>query len=384
VAVHKRNVQDYDGDGNLDHHDCFPVPVYLTCKSSRKNEVTACGKAVLAQDVVLTRGGTAMDLVLLAANLDTDDAAKLGQLKELERLLRARLGQRPFCALIWGDLNNRLVAFEELKQHTTEKGGKWVLKDSGVDLLVKQIDDPAGRRELLGKDSLVYTGRDLAGRPFQPPACNVLLRELFSLHVDAVADRGLPVPLPSYKRSPLDVLVSSCLGCAVRFRDVACRADDFRLGLAGLGLGKIEDCRWAYFGWVIRGDSVQRSIAPPGEEEEGDGLLGDDPAGAAEGLASPLLRGGSRQCFGAASSTFCLQLGWPDGVGIYRGGTTSARLAAWETEDRVLAFDHLPIRATVLIDAPAARHGPAAWLRSPAPSSVHSDSEGGGGRVLVL
>ena len=49
VAVHRRNVQDYDGDGSLDHHDCFRIPVYLTCKSPRKNEVILLVGAVNLQ-----------------------------------------------------------------------------------------------------------------------------------------------------------------------------------------------------------------------------------------------------------------------------------------------------------------------------------------------
>lgn len=45
-----------------------------------------------------------------------------------------------------------------------------------------------------------------------------------------------------------------------------------------------------------------------------------------------------------------LQAGWLDGVGIYRGSTAkSTELVAWETETQVLAFDHLPLRATVQI-----------------------------------
>jgi hypothetical protein len=66
VAVHRRNVVDTDQDGNQNHHDCFPVPVYLTCKSPRKNEVAANGKAIIVQDVVLQFNGSPLDLVSIS------------------------------------------------------------------------------------------------------------------------------------------------------------------------------------------------------------------------------------------------------------------------------------------------------------------------------
>ena len=59
--------------------------------TSLQTQVSACGKAILAQDLVITRGTGAMDLVLLAANLDTDDDAKRGQLKELKECRRVWL-----------------------------------------------------------------------------------------------------------------------------------------------------------------------------------------------------------------------------------------------------------------------------------------------------
>jgi hypothetical protein len=315
VAVHKRNVQDTDDDGDRDNHDCFPVPVYLTCKSPRKNEVTACGKALIGQDVIICRDGKQMDLVLLGANMDTDDQAKQAQLTELERLLRSRKRERPFCALLWGDLNNRLVAFEELKGHVQMNGKKYELTDSGVELLAGMIDDPERRRELLRKDVLLYKGRDLSGREFDPPGCNLLLRRLFTLHVDAVEERGLAVPLPSYKRSPLDELVSTSLGYPVRFEDIVCAGSIDALRPQD---STTHDARSAYFGWEQKGSMVQRTL---------NAEFGDD--GAPEALY--------------------LHLGWPAGIGVYKGGSIMAELQAWETDVRVQAFDHLPTRAVVQI-----------------------------------
>jgi len=52
-----------------------------------------------------------------------------------------------------------------------------------------------------------------------------------------------------------------------------------------------------------------------------------------------------------------LQSGWLDGVGIFKDGVgASARLAVWETESEVQAFDHLPLRAVVTIDSADKQH----------------------------
>ena len=66
VAVHRRNVPEIETDSlhaTRMHQECFPVPVYLTCKSPRKNQVLASGKAVIVQDVVLHAHGAVLDLV---------------------------------------------------------------------------------------------------------------------------------------------------------------------------------------------------------------------------------------------------------------------------------------------------------------------------------
>jgi hypothetical protein len=322
VAVNKRIVQDMDDDGDRDKHDCFPVPVYLTCKSPRKNEVTACGKAMIGQDVVICRGGKQLDLVLLGANLDTDDQSKEAQLTELERLLKARKGGRQFCALLWGDLNNRLVAFDELKDCVQMNGKKYELTDDGVALLADMIDDPERRRELLGKDVLLYKGKDLSGREFHPAECNAVLRRLFNLHVDAVKERGLAVPLPSYKRSPLDELLSMSLGYPVRFEDMVSysfiqSAVDQAKSSTLLSESATQNSRFAYFGWKQREEMVQRAV---NVDPSDDGLR----------------------------KNMYLHLGWPDGVGVYKHGNgVAAKLLAWETEADLQAFDHLPARAVV-------------------------------------
>jgi hypothetical protein len=242
----------------------------------------------------------------------------------MDRLLKARQGTRPFCALLWGDLGNRLVAFEELAPHAREKEkGEWELLDSGVDMLVGMIDDPAGRRALLGKDALVYAGRDIAGRAFTTPACNVLLRGLFSLHADAIQRGALPAPLPSYKRSPIDRTATELLGCEATCPRLLSVPTILARDAAGPdAAGDAYGTRAAYFGWEVDGGpALQRAIkAEPAAEGRGKNLY--------------------------------LQLGWLDGVGVYRGGTAEAKLAVWETEDRVQAFDHLPIRAVYNVECP--------------------------------
>ena len=359
VAVHRRNVQDYDGDGSLDYHDCFPLPVYLTCKSPRTNELTACGSAILAQDVVINRGGTVMDLVLLGANLDADDAARAVQVSNAQRLLRARHGQRPFCAIIWGDLGNRLVATEALRRHVRNTDGKWELMDSGVEQLVSMMSNQAGRLELLGMDSLHYIGSDVTGNPFCIPQCNVKLRELFLLHVDAVEAQGLQVPLPSYKRSPLERTATELLGCESSCPEVVCMESVLSRAASGDAMVEAFGLRAAYFGWKAKGKSLQRVI-----KLEGDGT--------------------------ADGGNLYLQLGWLDGVGVYRGGTAAASVVRWETEERVQAFDHLPIRAVISVECEGGaplrvwlcavkldyRHPTAAALEALLYGSVEASAEG--------
>lgn len=277
--------------------------------------------------------------------MDTDDTAKLAQLSELERLLKARkLGKDAFCAILWGDLNNRLVAFNELSEHVMIENGKssdgnakpvkskTLLKDSGIKLLASMIDDPERRKELLSKDVLLFEGKDLKGNEFVTAECNDLLRKLFTLHVDAVKDGRLPVPLPSYKRSPLDELLSLRLTFPVRFGDMICT-------------GKIDssrqldppeaNSRFAYFGWEGNKPKPrlsQRYICR--EPSSADDAGGPGPA--------------------------CLQLGWREGVGICKEECKeiAARLVAWETEVGVHAFDNLPMRAVVEVRATGARDLP--------------------------
>lgn len=315
VAVHKRNIEGLK-ERDQDLYSCFPVPVYLTCKSPRKNKVGPGYKSVLAQDVVLHRDGTVLDLVLLGANLDMDDQARQSQLESVERLLKARMRARPFCSLMWGDFNSRLVATWDLRPHMREKKqGSWELLDSGVEFLADMIDDPARRGKLLEKDSLVYSGKDVTGREFKAPACREVMRRLFTLHIDAVHDARVPVPFPSYKCTPLDNVISQALGCQLHAQDVVF-IDELHCKelLEKVSFNSVE----TYFGWKQKGKAVQRQLKADHSEKNHDENL-------------------------------YLQLGWSDGVGIFRGSTVEAELCTWETDRRIHAFDHLPLRSLVSI-----------------------------------
>ena len=268
--------------------------------------------------------------VLLGANLDSDDAAKADQLEAAARLLRARRRERPFSALIWGYFHTRLVAFEELYPHVQLTGDQYELLDPAVDKLVQMIDDPAKRRELLSKSSLLYEGVDACMQAVRPSHSSQLLRRLFSLHVDAVAERDLPVPLPSFRRTPLDAAASVLLKCSASSVDLVCLDAAGRpappAGVPPSALGvtprAASSTAAAYFGWhgAKKGHTSQRDIKADGGGEAG-GYSGQ-----------------------------YIQLGWLDGVGVYREGTVKAELRAWETDAGVQAFDHLPVRAVVEVD----------------------------------
>merc|ERR1712232_102480 len=347
-----------------DKFDCFPMPVQLTCWSPRKkrNELRPAFSAVLEQDITLYRGGKYLHLVLLGAHLDSQDESKLIQLEAVERLLRARRRQEPFCGIIWGSLNSRLVAFEELNKHLvpgneTDSEHAYKLSDSGVDLLLDMIDDPERRRELLLKDALVYSGKDANGKDYptlDAERCSHMMSELFDLHLDYAADRRLEVPLPSYKQTLLDQVLTNRFGCRVRLEEVALmdqvRKVTFTAGRAmsdssgnsrascdtadsgdswphpNLPMTRrhslnveLQDLKRRYFGWDdASGSNAQRSIKPD---------VGKD------------------------GTDMYLQLGWLDGVGIFKKDICAAEatIRVWETEEKILVFDHVPLRSVVEI-----------------------------------
>jgi len=318
VAVHKSWVTDNDKDGILDHYECFPIPANVTCLSPRKNALVPAWKSVLQQDVTLTCGEQTVQLVLLGANLDTDDEARLVQLQALGRLLACSKRCSKFCALMWGDFNNRLIAYEDLRPHMEEQpGGKWELLESGAHLLANMIRDPVGRIDLLHKDSLCFLGKDVSGQEVVRSKSNEKLRSLFTLHLDAVFEATVPVPVPSYKHTPLEYQLSQSFGTPLRLEDFTC-LDLLKFPSSTESLG--VNLPMAYFGWESNGKYLQRMIKKDKhayENQEERDLL--------------------------------LQLGWLDGVGVYRGSTVPTEIIAWDTEPKLYAYDHVPLRSVVRI-----------------------------------
>eukprot|EP00658_Telonema_sp_P-2_P048573 TRINITY_DN36941_c0_g1_i1.p1 TRINITY_DN36941_c0_g1~~TRINITY_DN36941_c0_g1_i1.p1 ORF type:complete len:452 (-),score=108.66 TRINITY_DN36941_c0_g1_i1:381-1736(-) len=313
VGVRRRNVHDRDADGVKNDEDVFPMPVGLTARSARKNELQASFKSVLTQEILMRRGGEDFHLLLLGANLDTHDDAKLGQLEDLERYVKhVSTGHTRSCALVWGDFNNRLCAFPALepdliKYHNKE--GKYELSEKNVDMLVDMMVDPAGRRELLAKDSAVYGGPGLCGRTCVPAECNVKMLELFDMGMDEGPGKDeVVLPMPSYKQTPFDCYLSEKLGHALELKNLA-------VDLSPPSEEHKEMVARRYFGWKnYKGKYLQRQVRADGD-------------------------------------AFYLQLGWLDGVGVSRHakGVNTAKLSVWETECQVQAFDHLPLRAVVKI-----------------------------------
>ena len=306
VAVKRCYVRDFDADSAISHSDCFPETLALTCKSARKNEFEPCFKSVLRQEVLLHVNGCDVDLVLLGANLDTHDDAKLGQLEALERMLQvSQRGSAKFCALMWGDFNNRLVAFDSLKGKVKETKRGFEILEKGAEYLVDCILDPSRRSELLKKDSLTYRGLDISGRAFQAPRSNARLLELFhtSTTDSALAD-GVELPLPTYKHMPLESVLSQSLQHQIRLEEVVC-------------LDSLQPVDWSEF--ISQADKTYFG--------EWDRHVRKD----------------------SLDSSLLLPLGWPDGVGIWKGNTLAARIEQWQSEWNLRSFDHLPTRSRLSI-----------------------------------
>jgi hypothetical protein len=264
---------------------------------------------------MLRRDSQDIQLLLFGANLDTDDTAKHGQLADLDRMIRhTSHGHERSCSLLWGDFNNRLCAFQDLEADLLcykGKVGKWELSEANIDTLVKMIlDDRAG---LLSKDSVVYRGMGLNGKQCVPAPCNQLLHEMFELVVDAGPE--IAIPLPSYKQTPLDNILSNRSGRELSLKnlEVDSTYTGFRTNRQNLTRKQQEEMvRDKYFSWRENGKFLQRQV-----------------------------RGDGRSDY--------LQLGWLDGVGVYRNhrGLASAKLVDWQTSPSIQAFDHLPLRAVV-------------------------------------
>jgi len=328
VAVKRKFVRDFDNDADINHHDCFPETLSLACKSARKNEFEPSFKAILKQEVLLNVDGRDVNLMLLGANLDTDDESRLGQLQALERMLNVcRRGSQNFAAIMWGDFNNRLVAFDGMKDYVTEsKKGGYELTDSGSRFLVESFADPVKRLELLKKDSLTFSGHDLRGRAYELPACNVKLKELFRLTIDEALNAAIVLPWPFYRVQPFEAMLGAQLGCRLRLLDLVCFTrlvdiqQDFlsKLPYPSSANSSEEHAKLlsSYFNWKEGGKWLQRKL---------------------------------RSESATAGENWFFQFGWLDSVGWYKESSVQVDLLSWESVPTIQAYDHLPMRARMQV-----------------------------------
>ena len=161
-----------------------------------------------------------------------------------------------------------------------------------------------------------------------------LVLQLFTLVTDASPD--VPIPLPSYKQTPLDYRISKKLGVTVELKDAATMSQVSQLELSD------PKSSMVYFGWKDqKGKDLNKQIRnePIAVDEQ--------KVSACTSTADlPKLTSIDKE-----KTNKYLQLGWLDGVGIYKGSTAkNSELKVWETESEVQAFDHLPLRAIVQID----------------------------------
>eukprot|EP00668_Euglena_longa_P000255 GGOE01000342.1.p1 GENE.GGOE01000342.1~~GGOE01000342.1.p1 ORF type:complete len:1064 (-),score=355.40 GGOE01000342.1:342-3062(-) len=336
-CVHKRNVGDLDGNNQANFEDTFPLPASLMCRSHLKNEFSPNFKAHMVQDCLLFKDGSYFHVMLFGLNFDTSNDAQLGQVVAMERCMDALHRDKAlFTAIAFGDFNNRLVCTSEqkaaVKLRKNEAGGKpvLVLAPSGVEELVKQLSDPQQRRQLfLTRDSWIWTGVDAVGTEVkEPPLCFRKLSELFQLHRDLVeADPNYDLSLPTYKRTPIGELLSRTIG--------------FKLKIGSLLTmeAMLEAFR------TLDVSAAPLSVMPPDQVRRmffGDG-------------SEPIILDTNSQRYPV------FEMGWPDGVGVFKSGPLTIEIENWGTADDVLCGEHVPIRATAIVTLTGSSAKPSLW-----------------------
>jgi hypothetical protein len=335
ACVHKRNVGDLDGNNQADFEDTFPLPASLMCRSHLKNEFSPNFKAHLVQDCLLFYEGKYFHLVLFGLNFDTSNDAQLGQVVAMERCMEALARDKAlFTAIAFGDFNNRLVCTSDLKSSVklrkNEASGKPVLMlaPGGVEELVRQIMDPVLRRELfLRDDSWSWTGVDAVGTEIrEPPLCFRKLSELFELHRDLVeADPNYELSLPTYKRTPIGDMLSRIIG--------------FKLKIGSLlAMDKMLEAFKA-----VDISETPLSAMPPDQARRM--FFGD----------APIYLDTTSQQYPV------LDMGWPDGIGVFKTGPLPVRIENWGTADEVLCGEHVPIRASAIVTLVGSAAKPSLW-----------------------
>lgn len=344
-CVHKRCVGDWERDGRLNFMDVFPLPLRLACRASKhepgsKHTADSGDRYILMQDVMLAKRDRFMHLKLMGANLDSHPDARLLQVQELDREFTSwQRDFQKFSAIIFGDFGNRVVCDEEFTTMVEEdasapppkektksflgspRGSSKVAKSSereasracklteeGVDHLCNSIAALSLRRSIFLKDNLHWTGRDATGKEHRHLELSARkLRDMFYMHLDLVAkDPDFPVPLPTYPRIPTDKVLSQRLGFKVSTGELITR------------------------GQLDRGSNKLRMMNPALDLEE------------------LYLPAGNRTLRTNLGPALLLQGGWLDGVGVYRHGIP-AELIQYDCDSSLLAFDHVPVKGTVLL-----------------------------------
>eukprot|EP00656_Telonema_subtile_P007563 TRINITY_DN13548_c0_g1_i1.p1 TRINITY_DN13548_c0_g1~~TRINITY_DN13548_c0_g1_i1.p1 ORF type:complete len:179 (+),score=47.23 TRINITY_DN13548_c0_g1_i1:136-672(+) len=175
---------------------------------------------------------------------------------------------------------------------------------------------------------MTYSGADMLGQPFIKPPCNAKLRQLFWHCTELIGDT-FPVPLPSYKQTPLAHRISQLIGVDVSLKETISLDQIQQLHVPS------SDAYQTYFGWqdTRTGKRPQRQIR-------------------AEAMPAQPIQNGTAQHAEAAQprSNLYLQFGWLDGVCVSKGSAVRrAQLVVWETEGLVQAHDHVPLRALLQI-----------------------------------
>ena len=186
--------------------------------------------------------------------------------------------------------------------------------------MLTALANPEERRQLfLNRDSMIWTGVDALGSTIEEAAeCFRNLGDMFQLHRDLVAaDPAFEVPLPTYKRTPINDVLSDLVG--------------FKFEV--WSLMTLPQLR-AAFGEM----DVSKLMAPPATAADVrdvlfNGALGLD----REAWQYPVL-----------------EMGWPMGVGVLKDAPLRGTIKAWDTVMGLLGGEHTPVRSSVILTTTSA------------------------------
>eukprot|EP00931_Biecheleriopsis_adriatica_P055691 TRINITY_DN32988_c0_g1_i1.p1 TRINITY_DN32988_c0_g1~~TRINITY_DN32988_c0_g1_i1.p1 ORF type:complete len:1002 (-),score=209.86 TRINITY_DN32988_c0_g1_i1:171-3176(-) len=316
--------------------ETFPVPPCLSCgtQDHAGKDLYSYMQSVMLADVFLQAPSNnsspcPMRVLLCGANLSEDFAAQMKQLRQLERQLDMRrwTGQA-FTAVLVGNLSHFTVCgqefaefIEEVESNSKHKNLRvepqptlYRLNDAGVEEFCRRLDDPAARRNLFLSGSLYFAGTDCFGSRVEgPPPCARMLLEHFELNHACIGGSEVEVPMPSVTRAPMDQLWSEALGFSVTMPTVV-TTEMLQRAVQNLHAprGTVEDLLDFYM--------------PPSE---------------------PQNKTHSRVLKTKLGDALYLQMGWLGGIGVYKDSTCPSELVAWDAQEDVFAFDHLPTKGSV-------------------------------------